>query len=162
MLARTRFLGVFKTRSRRRTVTSPLAATRIGGPRRYLAPRRWKSSGLSVVGSRGHFQRSARLSSVPPAAATEGNPGRSRGHTGSYRNDREPDAGLVPSRHTVGGMSLPAKRARRTVVHTSATIGAVAVIAAVFGVVAWVANLIVVGVIAIVATVVGAYVLSRP
>ncbi len=59
------------------------------------------------------------------------------------------------------GMSLPAKRAGRAVVHTTATIGVIAVIAAVFGVAGWVANLIVLGVVAIVVTVVGAYVLSR-
>jgi hypothetical protein len=58
-------------------------------------------------------------------------------------------------------MSLPVKRAGRAVAHTGATIVVVAVIAAVFGVAAWVANLIVVGVVAIVATIVGAYVLSR-
>jgi hypothetical protein len=59
-------------------------------------------------------------------------------------------------------MSLPAKRATQAVVHTGATLGVVAVIVAVFGVASWVANLIVAGVVGIIATVVGAYILSRP
>jgi hypothetical protein len=75
-------------------------------------------------------------------------------------SNREPDAGFTEPTYCLG-MSLPAKRAGRAVVHTTATVGVVAVIAAVFGLAVWVANLIVVGVVAIVVTVVGAYVLSR-
>lgn len=59
-------------------------------------------------------------------------------------------------------MSLPARRTRRAIVHTCAATGATVVIAPVFGVAGWVADLIVVGVIAIVVTIVAAYVLSRP
>ena len=59
-------------------------------------------------------------------------------------------------------MSLPARRTRRAIVHSGAATGATMVLAAAFGVVGWVADLIVVGVIAIVVTIVAAYVLSRP
>jgi hypothetical protein len=47
-------------------------------------------------------------------------------------------------------------------VHTRAATGATVIIAAVFGVVGWVADLIVVGVIAIVVSIIAAYALSRP
>jgi hypothetical protein len=59
-------------------------------------------------------------------------------------------------------MSLPARRVRRAVAHTAAVTCLAAIVVAAFGVVGWVAELIVVGVIAIVVTVVAAYPLSRP
>jgi len=59
-------------------------------------------------------------------------------------------------------MNLPARRTRRAIVHSGAATSATMVLAAAFGVVGWVADLIVVGVIAIVVTIVAAYVLSRP
>jgi phage shock protein PspC (stress-responsive transcriptional regulator) len=63
-------------------------------------------------------------------------------------------------------MPLPARRTRRAAVHaTTSTIaiaGLVAGIAAVFGIAGWVANLVVLGIIAVVVTLVAAYVLSRP
>jgi hypothetical protein len=63
-------------------------------------------------------------------------------------------------------MSLPVRRTGRAVVHgavgTGATIGLAAVVVAVFGVAGWLANVIVLAAIAVVVTVVGAYVLSRP
>jgi hypothetical protein len=59
-------------------------------------------------------------------------------------------------------MSLPARRARQAVVHSGAMTGLAAIVIVVFGVASWVADLIVVGVVAIVVTVVVAYVLSHP
>jgi hypothetical protein len=66
----------------------------------------------------------------------------------------------------VRGVPLPARRATRAVVHATAftivSAGVAAVIVAVLGVAGWVASMIVVGVIAVVVTVVAAYALSRP
>jgi hypothetical protein len=59
-------------------------------------------------------------------------------------------------------MGLPARRTMRTVAHVGVVTGLVALVAVVFGVVGWEGELIVVGVIAAVAIVVAAYVLSRP
>jgi hypothetical protein len=66
----------------------------------------------------------------------------------------------------VRGVPLPAKRATRAVLHATASTvvfaGVAAAIVAVLGVATWVAEMIVVGVIAVVVTVVAAYALSRP
>jgi hypothetical protein len=59
-------------------------------------------------------------------------------------------------------MEFPARRTTRTVVHAGVVTGLTALVAAVFGTVGWEAELIVLGVIAIVVIVAGAYVLSRP
>lgn len=63
-------------------------------------------------------------------------------------------------------MKLPARRTARAVVHagvtTGLTAGLAAIIVGVFGLAGWVADLLVVGVIAIVVTIVAAYILSRP
>jgi hypothetical protein len=59
-------------------------------------------------------------------------------------------------------MGLPARRTRRAIAQTGVVTGLTALVAAVFGVVAWEAQLIVLGVMAIVVVVVAAYVLSRP
>jgi hypothetical protein len=48
------------------------------------------------------------------------------------------------------------------IVHAGVWTGLAAVAVAVFGVVTWIADLIIVGVIAIVVTIAAAYVLSRP
>jgi len=59
-------------------------------------------------------------------------------------------------------MGLPARRTRRTVVHTGVMTGLPALIAVVLGVAGWEAEVIVLAVIAIVVIIVGAYALSRP
>ena len=59
-------------------------------------------------------------------------------------------------------MGLPARRTTRTAAHAGIVAGLTALVAALLGVVGWEAELIVVGVLAIVVIVVAAYVLSRP
>jgi hypothetical protein len=64
------------------------------------------------------------------------------------------------------GMALPARRARRGILHSAAgtalSAAAVAVIVTAFGVASWIATMIVVGVVAVVFVMAAAYVLSRP
>lgn len=81
-----------------------------------------------------------------------------RGLAADRRADCRPDI-LV-------GMALPARRARRGILHsvagTALSAAAVAVTVAAFGIAPWVATMIVVGVVAVVFVVAAAYVLSRP
>jgi hypothetical protein len=59
-------------------------------------------------------------------------------------------------------MGLPARRTRNAIVHTGVITGLSALVAAVFGMVNWEAESIVLGVYAIVVVVVAAYALRRP
>ena len=76
---------------------------------------------------------------------------------------RRPNASRLEN---VRGVPLPAKRATRAVLRATASTvvfaGVAAAIDAVLGAATWVAEMIVVGVIAVVVTVVAAYALSRP